>query len=100
MLREETLMQVDRRTYEEPDGEFLEMISSGSNTITVLTQVEGEKARVQSPPFKPSEKTVSELKDELNDRDWNISTLRGLLEAEKEGKDRTTATNAIEEKLQ
>jgi len=100
MLREESLMQVDRRTYEEPDGEFLEVITTGSNTITVLTRIDGDKARVESPPIDPSDLTVSELKDELVDRDWNIATLRGLLEAERETKDRTTATEAIREKLQ
>lgn len=102
MFKEETLQEVESRTYEEPDGEFLEIISNGSNTITVLTKVDSEKGgeqKVNTPD--PSEMTVSELNDALSRRDgWKDSTLRALLEAEQDGKDRTTAVNAIKEKLE
>lgn len=101
MLREETLNKTDRRTYEEPDGEFLELIGTGTNTVTVLTRVDSEKGAVESPPIDPEQLTVTEMKEALEDGsyDWNQPALRGLLGAEQDGKNRTTAVKAIEEKL-
>jgi hypothetical protein len=96
MLREETLKQTDRRTYEEPDGEFLEMIDSGSNTITVLTRVDSDKVGGVEAPFEPEGYSVSGLRGELQDRDLTEEELQALLEAEEDGKGRTTAFSAIE----
>lgn len=108
MLKAETLEQTGRREYEEPEGEFLELISTGTNTVTVLTKVDSDKVRgegpslLESPPFNPSDLTVSELKDRLedDDYDWNQRCYLGLLEAEERGKNRTTAIDAITEKIQ
>lgn len=96
MLREETLQKVDRRTYEEPDGEFLEMVDSGSNTITVLTKVDSDKVGRVEAPFEPAGYSVSGLEEELQDRDLTEKELAALLEAEEDGKGRTTAFSAIE----
>lgn len=101
MLQEETLHQDGgKRTYEEPDGELLELISVNNQTLSVLTRVEPDK--VETPPVDPTELTVSELNGALEEDvyDWNQSSLRGLLDAEKDGKDRTTAINAIKDKLE
>lgn len=99
MLREETLQQTGRRQYEEPKGEFLEMIGSGSNTITVLTRIDSEKAQEEEEdvlPFDPSGFTVSELEDRLEGGDFTDNQLAALLAAEQSEKDRATATDAIE----
>lgn len=100
MLREETLSGEGQRLYEEPDGEFLELIETNSNTITVLTRVELDKVAVESSPIDPTDYTVSELEDALKDDgyDWNKPALRGLLEAERNGDNRATAISAINDK--
>lgn len=122
MLQVETLSVAEKRggkeLYEEPDGELLKFISNNNRTISVLTRVDEDSSGkgveptpdeddedvqvVESPPVDPSEMTVSELQDSLSDEDydWNEACLIGLLEAEEDGKDRKTATNAIEEKLE
>jgi hypothetical protein len=98
MLREETLKQKEARTYEEPDGEFFELISTGSNTITVLTRVESDKVGGVESPFDPTEYSVSNLKKQkLRGNDLTDEEVDALLEAEEEGKDRITAINAIKE---
>lgn len=98
MLQEETLQSTGRRTYEEPDGEFLELIGSGSNTITVLTRTNTDKG-VGRTILDPSDYSVNELEKELAEKvetegltDEERTT---LIEAEKAGKDRTTAKGAI-----
>lgn len=104
MLQEETLRKTGRRQYEEPDGEYIELIEKGANTITVLTQAkesENEEETVKSPPFDPSDVTVAELERRLADEDydWNEDSLNGLLDAEADGKDRKTAKKMIKEQL-
>lgn len=94
MLKEETLNQVEQRGYEEPEGQFLELMSSGNNTITVLTRVEREKA---AAPFEPEDHTVSSLEDELGRWELTEAELDLLIEAEEQGKNRTTAINTIED---
>jgi hypothetical protein len=102
MLQEETLMQTGQRQYEEPNGEFLEMIDSGSNTITVLTRVDSDKAQEVTLPFEPSDQTVATIKEQLENEEqfWTDERLEKLLDAEKSGKNRMTAISAIEDKLQ
>jgi hypothetical protein len=102
MLQEETLMQTGQRQYEEPNGEFLEMIDSGSNTITVLTRVDSDKAQEVTLPFEPSDQTVATIKEQLENEEqfWTNERLEKLLSAEMEGKNRMTAISAIEDKLQ
>jgi hypothetical protein len=102
MFKEETLQKTGKRTYEKPDGEFLELIDSGSNTISVLTRIDAEKAEdgdEETLPFEPSGFTVSELKDKLQGRDDPLTEpeFNALLAAEKDGKDRATALSAIED---
>lgn len=95
-------MQTGQRQYEEPNGEFLEMIDSGSNTITVLTRVDSDKAQEVSLPFEPSDQTVATIKEQLENEEqfWTDERLEKLLEAENNGKERATAVSAIEDKLQ
>lgn len=105
MLVEETLQKVGRRQYEEPDGEYLELIGSGSNTISVLTRVDDDESDSgkggAEAPFDPVDHTVSELKDSLDHGSGlDDDELLALLEAEERGKNRTTAINAIKERLQ
>jgi hypothetical protein len=98
MLQEETLMQMGRRLYEEPEGEFLEMIGSGSNTITVLTRVDSDKAGKQKADLPdPFNYSVSELEDELRGLDMTDGQREYVLQKEIEGKDRKTAKAAISE---
>lgn len=92
MLKEETLNEVERRGYEEPKGDFLEMIDKGTNTITVLTRVEREKV---AAPFEPEGYTVKSLTEELDVVDPTIEELELLVEAEQNGKNRATAIDAI-----
>lgn len=95
-------MQTGQRQYEEPNGEFLEMIDSGSNTITVLTRVDSDKAQEVTLPFEPSDQTVATIKEQLENEEqfWTNERLEKLLSAEMEGKNRMTAISAIEDKLQ
>lgn len=96
MLKEETLRPTGNRTFEEPDGEFLQVIDRGSNTISVLSRVEAEDEEVY-PPFDPKEYSVKELRQELEDGDFSADELQALLDAEKGGKGRKTAVIAIED---
>lgn len=96
MFKEETLRQIGSREYEEPDGEFLELVESGNNTLTVLTRVDSDKGGER---IDPSSLTVSELEDRLEEGDFSEETLLALHKAEQQGKDRTTALNAIEDRL-
>lgn len=102
MLKEENLRRQDGGVYEEPEGEFLELMSVNSNTVDVLTRVESDNARVESSPVDPTELTVSELESALEDEDydWNDAALRGLIASERDGDNRVTAIKMIEEKLQ
>lgn len=96
-LKEETLSKTGRREYEEPNGEFLELIESGNNTITVLTRVDSDKGGGLELPLDPSEYSVSDLKDELQGCDISEDERTALIAAEKDGKNRVTAITAIEE---
>lgn len=102
MIQEETLRKVDEQRYEDPEGQFLAHINTGTNTVTVLTEVNTEKAAVESSPVDPDNLTVAELNEALEDSDyqWNDAALRGLLDAETDGKDRATAVTAITDKLE
>lgn len=96
MFKEETLQKEGRREYEEPDGEFLAMIDSGSNTITVLTRIDdSDKARSVAEEVDPSSLTVSELEEALEEGDFGEDVLAALIEVETENKDRKTAVDAI-----
>lgn len=86
MLHEEKLSSVKPGLYEEPDGEFLELINVNINTITVLTRVEEV-----GPPIDPSDYSVNELKDELRGRVLSEDEVGALIEEEKDGKNRVTA---------
>lgn len=106
MLQLETLpeldVQISGRQYGEPEGELIEYIGSGSNSISVLTRIDTDKGeRFESSPIDPSSHTVSQLEEALDDPnyDWNEASLKGLLEAEKNQKNRATAISAIEKEL-
>lgn len=78
--------------YEEPDGEFLEFIESGNNTITVLTRVEQVE-----PLLDPANYSVSDLKKELQGQDLGDEYIDALIEAEESDKGRKTAIGFFEE---
>lgn len=48
-------------------------------------------------PFDPSDATVTELEDRLDDESFSEDELDALATAEREGKDRETALDAIDE---
>lgn len=52
------------------------------------------------PPFDPSEKTVDELQDALEQNEYSDAELEALAEAEADGKNRETALEAIEAELE
>lgn len=60
-----------------------------------------DEPAIETPPFDPADKTVDELEAALedDDYDWNAAALRGLREAEVDGKARDTALDAIDERL-
>jgi hypothetical protein len=95
MFQEETLQEIGNKQYEEAEGEFLELIKAGRNSITVLTRVDSDKA---AAPFEPEDHTVGSLRDELEQRNLSEAELDLLLEAEEQGKDRSTAKSAIKDK--
>jgi hypothetical protein len=100
MLQEETLSKVGENRYEEPDGEYLELVQSNSNTITVLTRVGGDKVVKEVLP-EPSKYTVSELETELEEKvrteGLTPDQKDTLIADEKSGKNRATAIEAIKE---
>ena len=57
---------------------------------------------IETPPVDPTEMTVSEIEDALDDEDydWNRPALLGLLRAERNGQGRSTAEYAIESELE
>jgi hypothetical protein len=61
-----------------------------------------ESPTIESPPIDPSEYTVDELQDALEDADydWTDATLRGLRQAEVDGQNRDTALEAIDAELE
>ena len=97
MLQEETLRPLEEygRKYEEPDGDFLEVIEKGSNTITVLTRVDSEKGDEVDLPFQPSGLKVKTLKKRLEETDLSDEQIIELLDAETDAKSRKTAIAAI-----
>jgi len=52
-----------------------------------------------TPPTDPTDCTVEELREVLDDPDLDTADLRALAQAEREGDNRTTALNAIEQAL-
>ena len=50
-------------------------------------------------PFEPSEKTIDELEAALADGEFSEAELKALLEAEKAGKHRDGATDALDDAL-
>lgn len=58
--------------------------------------------RVEAPPIEPADFTVGELENELDvvEYEWTPAKLRGLYEAEGNGKARSTALDAIGSKLE
>lgn len=104
MLQIETLHEVEdngnEQVYEEPDGDYLDFVNRGNNTITVLTSLESGKGGGETveSPFDPSSETVKGVESSLNG-DHSEAELAALLEAEKEGKNRATAKAAIKEKM-
>lgn len=100
MLQKETLSEVEDEVYEEPDGEFVELVRSDTNTITVLTRISSDKGESE-PLLDPSKYTVSELKTELEEtvktEGLSSDQRQTLIADEESGKNRATAIKAIEE---
>lgn len=63
---------------------------------------EAEAPPTETSPIDPSEYSVDELRDALEDEDydWTDAALRGLREAEADGEGRTTALEAIDKALE
>jgi hypothetical protein len=97
MLKETTIQTDEKRCYEEPDGEIIELLENNSRTITFLVRVDDEKGGGVSAPFAPSDMTVIEVKDALKEREISGPEASALLGAERDEKNRTTAKNAIKE---
>lgn len=51
------------------------------------------------PPFEPAEKTVDEVRDELDGGDYSVAELEALQDAEEAADDRSTAQDAIDDAL-
>lgn len=77
----------------EERGDF-ELVDDGEGTDDA-PDGEGAEDGVKAP-FDPSEYTVDELRDELDDADYGASELHALAAAEERGQDRTTALETIE----
>ena len=97
MIVEENLKRVDDttpRSYEEPDGEIIEVVSNTKRTVTVLTRQETSS----NPPFDPEHYTVSEIEEMLLGGEYTDEQLDAMLQLEHNGKDRATALSAIEDR--
>jgi len=97
MLQEETLTEIGRREYEEPNGEIIEVLKNTRNSIIVLTRVESEEVGGVDVPINPSQLTVGTLKSKIREQgsDWTDAQVQTLIESEKRGKDRKTALAAL-----
>lgn len=102
MLKEETLKEKENNTFEEPEGDILEIIERHGNSVTVLTEVKSEKGgggvEEESEELPdPSDYTVAELEEELRGSDFTDEETATLLEAEQQGKNRKSARKLIED---
>lgn len=57
-------------------------------------------AEVAEPPFDPTEYTVDEVRDALEDDDYSDAELRALLAAEEAGQGRVGVSEAINERFE
>lgn len=58
---------------------------------------ESESEGDVSPPFDPTELTVSEIEDRLDEDEFTEDAIDALITAESEGPERSTAVEALEE---
>lgn len=87
----ETVIERNRQdSYEEPDGELIEVLEVNPNTLTMLVRVE-ESGLL----FDPEEYTVAEITDKVAEVDPDEATRHRLIEVEQDGKNRATALEAL-----
>jgi len=81
--------------------ESLDLCGACSDSLERRLREAAGGVHVESPPVDPTDCTVPELRDALDDdaHDWNSVALRGLLQAELDGDDRVTAVDEIEARL-
>jgi len=78
-------------------GDFEVVDDAGGDDVH---EEDGPPDEGANPPFDPSKSTVDELEAALKETNHHQVALEALLEAEKDGKDRETAKEAIEAALQ
>jgi len=102
---------VERCQSKYPEGEVSRCIEGDVSDVELDSTTRGDTPMessdtdpapvTETPPVDPADLTVSELKEALADEDydWNRAALLGLREAEKDAQERSTALDAIEERL-
>lgn len=94
-LRKVAFERRDDGTWPEPDGEIVEVLTVGTETIRLLVR---EKRILDDVAlFDPTEYSVSGLRDELGDYDPTTEEREAMLALEREGSNRKTAIQAIED---
>lgn len=81
-------------------GEASESDESEADSQAEQAEQDEQDAGEVDPPFDPTEMLVSDLREQLDDSDYSDDELVALLAAERDGDNRSTATDAIESEME
>lgn len=96
MLKVETLKRTDDNLFPEPSGELVEVLEKKRNKLRVVSKV--EEVSEEQAPLDPTDYTVSELGDKLDNILLTADQEELLREKECQNKNRKTALETIREK--
>jgi len=91
---EESVARVIDDTY--PNIEYVDGADAGAASDDADSEPDQEDDVVAEPPFDPTEKTVGELEELLEEDDYSAAELDAIAAAEEAGEDRSTAHDAID----
>ena len=92
---EESVARVIDDTY--PNIEYVDGADAGAASDDADSEPDQEDDDVVAePPFDPTEKTVGELEELLEEDDYSADELDAIAAAEEAGEDRSTAHDAID----
>lgn len=92
---EESVARVIDDTY--PNIKYVDGADAGADSDDADSEPEQEDDDVVAePPFDPTEKTVGELEELLEEGDYSAAELDAIAAAEEAGEDRSTAHDAID----
>lgn len=81
------------------DAEEPEELPEPESIVDEVNDYDGDPVG-DIPPFSPGERTVAEIREVLDEYDYPEEALSALADAERDGKNRETALDAIESELE